>query len=131
MTRLLIRIAIFFATAAIGLLVAGWLVPGFAVSLRGFWTATLIFAVAQSVMTPFAMKLAHRYARGLLGGIGLVSTFLALLLASLVSGGISIRGLSSWVIGTLVVWIVTALGAWLLPIVALKKTTGSKTANPS
>lgn len=121
MIRLLVRVATFFVTAAIGLLIAAWLVADFSFQIGGFLLATAIFAIAQSVLTPFAMKMAHRYARGLLGGIGLVSTFLALLIASFVPGGIRITTLTAWVIGTLVVWIVTALGTWLLPAVLLSR----------
>lgn len=130
MLRFLIRVVIFFATAAIGLLVAWWLVPGFTVTIGGFAMATVIFAVAQSILTPFAMKMAHRYAKGLLGGIGLVSTLLALAVASLVPGGISIRGLTAWIVGTLVVWAITALGTWLLPIVVLSRMSGDRDAEP-
>ncbi len=125
MVRLLIRTAIFFASAAVGLLVASWVVNGFTITLGGFLTATVVFALAQSILTPFAMKMAHRHAPRLLGGIGLVSTFLALVVASFVPGGITIRGVSSWVIGTLVVWLATALGTWLLPLAVLKEAKSS------
>lgn len=125
MVRLLIRTAIFFASAAVGLLVASWVVNGFTITLGGFLMATVVFALAQSILTPFAMKMAHRHAPRLLGGIGLVSTFLALVVASFVPGGITIRGISSWVIGTLVVWLATALGTWLLPLAVLKEAKSS------
>lgn len=121
MVRLLIRTAIFFASAGIGLIVASWVVTGFSITLTGFILATVVFAVAQSVLTPFAMKMAHRHAPRLLGGIGLVSTFLALVVASFVPGGISIRGITAWILGTLVVWLATALGTWLLPLAVLKQ----------
>lgn len=121
MIRLLIRIVIFFGSAALGLLIAGWLVNGFNVNLQGFLLATVIFAIAQSILAPFAMKMAHRHAKGLLGGIGLVSTFLALVVAVFVPGGITISSISAWIIGTLVVWLITALGAWLLPLVVAKR----------
>ena len=120
MIRLIVNVVIYFASAALGLLVASWVVPGFDLNLPGFLFGTIVFAIAQSILAPFAMKLAHRYARGLLGGIGLVSTFLALLVAVFVPGGITISGVSAWVIGTLVVWLITALGGWLLPIAAAK-----------
>lgn len=120
MIRLIVNVVIYFASAAVGLLVAGWLVEGFKVNLQGFFLGTIVFAIAQSILAPFAMKIAHKYARGLMGGIGLVSTFLALLVAVFIPGGITISGVSAWVIGTLVVWLITALGGWLLPIAAAK-----------
>ena len=121
MVRLLIRAAIFVVTAALGLLVAMWLLPDVHLSASGFITAVLVFAVAQSVLSPFIFKMAHRYAPAVIGGIGLVSTFVALLIASLFPGGLTIDGAVTWVLATLVVWIVTALGAWLLPLIFLKK----------
>lgn len=120
MIKLIVNVVIYFASAALGLLVASWVVPGFDLNLPGFLFGTIVFAIAQSILAPFAMKMAHKYARGLLGGIGLVSTFLALLVAVFVPGGITISGVSAWVIGTLVVWLITALGGWLLPIAAAK-----------
>jgi len=121
MVRLLIRAAIFVVTAALGLLVAMWLLPDVHLSASGFITAVLVFAVAQSVLSPFIFKMTHRYAPAVIGGIGLVSTFVALLIASLFPGGLTIDGAVTWVLATLVVWIVTALGAWLLPLIFLKK----------
>jgi len=121
MVRLLIRAAIFVVTAALGLLVAMWLLPDVHLSTSGFITAVLVFAIAQSVLAPFIFKMAHRYAPAVLGGIGLVSTFVALLIASLFPGGLTIDGVVTWVLATLVVWVVTALGAWLLPLIFLKK----------
>ncbi len=120
MIKFIINVVIYFASAAVGLLVASWVVSGFDVTLQGFLLGTIVFAIAQSILAPFAMKMAHRYAKGLLGGIGLVSTFLALLVAVFVPGGITINGVAAWVIGTLVVWLITALGGWLLPIAAAK-----------
>ena len=120
MLRLIINVVIYFLSAALGLLVAYWVVPGFELNFQGFLLGTIVFAIAQSILAPFAMKIAHRYAKGLLGGIGLVSTFMALLVAHFLPGGMTINGTSAWVIGTLVVWLVTALGGWLLPIAAAK-----------
>lgn len=121
MIRLLIRVAIHLGSAAIGILIAALALHNFRLSVTGFITTVIVFAIAQSVLGPFILKMAHRYAPALLGGIGLVSTFVALLIASWFRGGISIRGIGTWVLATLIVWVVTALGGWLLPLVFLKK----------
>ena len=121
MVRFLLRALIFLASAAIGLLVAGWLVPGVTLRPWGFVTAVLIVAVAQAVLAPFFMKMASRYASAFLGGVGLLSTLAGLILASLFADGISIRGTGSWVGATIVVWLVTALASVLLPVLVLKK----------
>ncbi|GAA1762898.1 phage holin family protein [Agromyces humatus] len=127
MVRFLIRAAIFLVTAALGLLVASWILPDFNIEWGGFLVATLVFAIAQSVLSPFIFKMAHRYAPAIIGGIGLVSTFVALLIASLFPSGIQITGgVVTWVLATLIVWLVTALGAWLLPLIFLKRKAGAR-----
>ncbi|MBU9765684.1 phage holin family protein [Mycobacterium sp. TNTM28] len=113
--------AIFLGSAAIGLLVAAWLVPGVSVSAWGFVTAVVIFAVAQAILSPFFLKMASRYASAFLGGIGLASTLVALVLSATLTHGLSIHGIGSWIAATVVVWLVTALATVLLPALLLKK----------
>ncbi|MFK4731108.1 phage holin family protein [Agromyces mediolanus] len=120
MVRFLIRLAISLVTAALGLLVASWVLPDFHLEWGGFLVAIIVFSVAQAILGPFVFNLARQYASAVLGGIGLVTTFLALLIASLFPGGIHIDGVVTWVLATLIVWIITALGGWLLPLVFLK-----------
>ncbi|KMO71576.1 hypothetical protein BST22_11845 [Mycolicibacterium chubuense] len=121
MVRFLLRVAIFLGSSAIGLLVAAWLVPGVTLSAWGFVAAVVIFTVAQAILSPFFLKMASRYASAFLGGIGLVSTFAALLLASLLSQGLSIRGVGSWIGATVVVWLVTAVATVVLPLLVLRE----------
>ena len=105
MILLLLRAAIFLGSAAVGLLAAAWLVPGVSVSANGFIVAVVLFALAQAILSPFILKMT-RYA--LFGGIGLVSTLVALILASMFTDGVPIESLSAWVWATVVVWLVTA-----------------------
>jgi uncharacterized membrane protein YvlD (DUF360 family) len=128
MVRFLIRATIYLVTAALGLLVAAWILPDFHIEWGGFLVAVVVFAIAQSILSPFIFNVARKYASAILGGIGLVSTFVALLVASLFPGGIRIDGAVTWVLATLVVWIVTALGAWVLPLVFLRKRAGERSA---
>lgn len=125
MIRFLIRAAIFVGTAAIGLLIASWLVSGVTLRPSGFIIAVGVFALAQSLLAPFIFNVARQHAAPLLGGIGLVSTLVALIIASFFPEGLSISGASSWVLATLVVWIVSALGTWLLPLYLLKEKAGN------
>lgn len=124
MVRLLLNALVFLGSAAIGLLVAAWLVPGVRVSVSGFVVAVAVFALAQAVLAPFIAKMASRYASAFLGGIGLVSTFVALLLASVLTHGLSIRGAGSWVAATVIVWLVTAIATLVLPLLLVKRKAG-------
>ena len=128
MVRFLIRAAIYLVTAALGLLAASWILPDFHIEWGGFLVAVAVFAIAQSVLSPFIFNVARKYASAILGGIGLVSTFVALLIASLFPGGIRIDGAVTWVLATLIVWIVTALGGWVLPLIFLKRRAGDRNA---
>ena len=97
-----------------GLLVASSLFDGVTVHASGFTVAVLIFAVAQAILAPFVFNVARKYASAILGGIGLVSTFLALWVATLIGDGLEISGASTWIGVTVVVWLIGALGGWLL-----------------
>ena len=121
MLRFLINILISLVTAAVGLLICMWVLDGFTISPSGFIVAVVVFTVAQAIFAPFIFNVARQYASAMLGGIGLVSTFVALLIASLFPGGIQISGIVTWILATLIAWIVTALGAWLLPLIFFKK----------
>lgn len=121
MSRFLVRVAIFLATAALGLLVAALVLENFQLTASGMITAIVVIAVAQSILTPFIFMMANRHASALLGGVGLLSTFFALMIASIVSDGLTISGALTWVLATLIVWVVTMFGAWLIPLVALKE----------
>lgn len=126
MVRLLLNTLVFLGSAAIGLLAADRLVSGVSVSWRGFVVAVVVFALAQAILSPFIAKMASRYASAFLGGIGLVSTFVALLLASVLTHGLSIRGAGTWVAATVVVWLVTAVATMLLPLLVVKKKIGKE-----
>ena len=119
MKRMLVRVALFLGSGAVALVVA-WLIlgTGFQLSVLGFLTAVIVFSIAQVAVAPLVDKLARRYAEPLLGGVGLISTFIALWVATLLSGGLRIDGASNWIAATLIVWAVTALFALVAPLLA-------------
>ncbi|MFV0319895.1 MAG: hypothetical protein ACK5IN_05950 [Microbacterium sp.] len=126
MVMFLIRTLIFLASAAIGLLVASWILPGFHIDWSHWWgflLAIVIFAVLQSILTPWLTKVARDKASWLLGGIGIVSTFIALVVVVVIPGaGIGIGApWWTWILAPVVVWIFTALATWLLPAIFIKK----------
>ena len=60
MVRFLIRAAIYLVTAALGLLVASWILPDFHIEWGGFLVAVAVFAIAQSVLSPFIFNVARK-----------------------------------------------------------------------
>jgi hypothetical protein len=113
--RIVLRAFVLLASWAIGLLVAAWIVPRISLSVPGFIVAVLAFAVTQAILSSSISKLPHRYASLLLGGTGLASTIMALTLASVLTHGLTIDGMPSWLAITVVVWLVTTIGAITLP----------------
>jgi uncharacterized membrane protein YvlD (DUF360 family) len=113
MVRVLIRVGIFLASAAIGLLLAALLVHAFHLQWTGFVVAILVFAITQSAIEWLVRKLFDRSAPAVAGAAGLLSTFLALWIASLFSGGVSFDGVGGWILAAVVVWVTTAVLGWL------------------
>lgn len=124
MITFLIRAAIFVVSAALGLIVADLILPGFHIDWSDWWgfvLAVVIFAVIQSVLAPWVFKITRRHAPALLGGIGIISTFVAILVVVLIPGaGIGISNALAWVLAPVIVWIVTAVATWLLPPLFIK-----------
>ncbi len=115
MRQFLLRAVVLLGWWAIGLLVAAWVVPGVSVSASGFIVAVIVFSATQALLSLLILKLPHAYASLLLGGTGLALTLVALMLASVLTHGLTIHGIESWFATTIVVWLVTTVGAISLP----------------
>ena len=126
MIRFLIRTAIFFLAAGIGLFVASIVVSGMSISITSFIAVVLIFAVIQALLAPLFTKVSERNAPALTGGAGLVTTFLALLITNVISDGLTIRGASAWLFATIIVWITTMIAAFILPFLLVKKAVNNR-----
>lgn len=120
-----LRALIFLASAAIGLIVAGLLVSGFHITWGDWWgfvLAIVIFAIVQSIVAPIITRVAKRRAPLLLGGIGIVATFVSIVIVVLIPhAGLSISTLPAWFLAPLVVWIVSALVTWILTTLLIAK----------
>jgi Mycobacterial 4 TMS phage holin, superfamily IV len=122
MRQILPRAVVLLGSWAIGLLLAAWVVPHVSVSTSGFIVAVAVFSVAQAILSLLILRLPHGYASLLLGGTGLVLTFVALGLAAVLTHGITIRGVASWIAAAIVVWLVTTVGAISLPDTFVRST---------
>ncbi|KAB7741378.1 hypothetical protein GA707_17665 [Nostocoides sp. F2B08] len=121
MVRLIIRTIVFLAAAALGLLAAALLVDGVEVTASGFLIVVVLYAVVQSVISPFIARVAAKNASALLGGVGIIAALIALVAASLVGDSLTISGgIGTWIAATVVVWLVTALATLLLPWILVK-----------
>ncbi|MET0789130.1 MAG: phage holin family protein [Cellulomonas sp.] len=128
MVVFLIRALIFLGSAALGLWVASLIVDGFTITATGFLVAVVVFAVLQSILTPWFLVMSRKYANALTGGVGLITTVVALWVATLVGDGLTISGTSAWIFGSLTVWIVTMLATLVLPLIFLRNRLEKKNA---
>ncbi|WP_062076586.1 phage holin family protein [Demequina globuliformis] len=126
MVRFLWSVLTNIVAAVVGLLIASAVVDGFSMQMNGFIIAVVIFVVAQALFSPFIFKMAHKYAKALQGGVALISTFVALLLATLLTDGLTIDGVLAWVLGTVIVWLASALAGWILLTFIIKERAGDR-----
>lgn len=88
--------------------------------------SVLIFTAVETLLGPFVLKVAIRYAPALRGGIALVTTFVGLLLTSVLTDGLRIEGALTWVLAPFVVWAFVLVAAILLPLVLFRKVLGER-----
>lgn len=121
--RLVVRTAIVLIGNAVGLIVASLLLDGFTIDVTGFIISLVIFTVAVALMTPFLASAMRRNQSNsaALGGVALISTFVALLITDLLSDGLSISGIGTWIAGTVIVWLGALIAVFVLPYLGLKK----------
>ena len=90
MITLLYRGLMYLVSAGLGLLAADLLLDGFQIQWDQWWgfvVCIVVFAVLQSVLSPWVSRLADRYAPVLMGGIGIFSTLIALMVVVLLPIG--------------------------------------------
>ncbi len=122
MIRFLIRIVVYFAAAAVGLIVATAIFEGVRVDTLGFLIVAAIYAVVLGLLTPLFQQQAQRSRSSTLsGGVGLITTFVALAVTAVLSDDLQIDGFGTWVGATVVVWLATLLASLLLPVLVVKR----------
>ena len=126
MLKFFARMALSLLANALALLVASVLLTGFAINGLAFVVAVCIFTASTTILEPLITKIATQNAPYLLGGIALVTTFVGLLVTTLITDGLSIMGIGTWVMATLITWLATVVGSLILPRFLFKEVLGSK-----
>ena len=121
MIRLIVRTIVALAATAVGLLVAAALLDGFHLNATGFIVAVIVFTIVFALMQPFLVANLRGRGSGLLGGVALIATLIALIVTVLLTDGLDIDGVTDWILGTLIVWLASVLAAFILPFLGLKK----------
>ena len=126
MLKFFARMALSLLANALALLVASVLLTGFAINGLAFVVAVCIFTASTTILEPLITRIATQNAPYLLGGIALVTTFVGLLVTTLITDGLSIMGIGTWVMATLITWVATVIGSLILPRLLFKEVLGSK-----
>ena len=116
---------------AIGLIVAAVMLEDMTLSGAAFVVEVVIFTAAFVILQPLAVKLAWQHSSALAGGSALFATLAALVVTDVLSDGMSLSGVVTWLLATLIVWLVGVLAGILLPLVLFKKTLARVAARPA
>ena len=125
MPRLLAQMSLSLLANALALVAASILLTGFTINGLAFAVAVCIFTASTVILEPLITKIARQNAPYLLGGIALVTTFVGLLVTTLVTDGLSITGIATWVIATLIIWLATIVASLVLPLFLFKELLGN------
>ena len=121
MIRLLVRLVIAFASNAVGLIVAAVALDGMRLNVTGFVVAVAIFTIVVALLQPFLITVLRRAPGPVLGGVALIATLVSLIVTTLLTNGLSISGVGTWLAATVIVWLASVLAAFVLPDLGLKK----------
>jgi uncharacterized membrane protein YvlD (DUF360 family) len=115
------RIVVVLAANAIGLLLAAIALDKVSIGWAPFLIAVAIFTVVELIAFPILRSLSEKYADGLSIFVALAVTYLGLLVTDVISDGLDIEGVLTWILATLIVWAITAIAELILRKVLVKE----------
>lgn len=121
MIRLAATAVVSLIANAIALLIAAAMLDDVTLHADGFIIAVLVFTLVSVIIEPLVRQVALKNVPAILGGTALVATLISLIVAALIGNGLSIDGLTTWVMATVVVWLVALIVRLLLPLVIFKE----------
>ena len=114
MRRTVISLAILLAANAIGLIIAAVVLDKVELDWAAFVFALVIFTIVEAIALPGVRKVAEAKAPAISGGVALIATYVALLVTDVLSDGLDIEGIGTWILATFIVWICTMVAALIL-----------------
>ncbi len=121
MIRVLVRTLIALAANAVGLIVAAAVLDDMQLDAASFVVAVVVFTIVFSLLQPFLAVQFRRMGAGVIGAVALIATLVSLIVTDLLTDGLSISGLTTWILAALIVWLAALVAALLLPFLGLKK----------
>jgi hypothetical protein len=109
---------------AIGIVVAAAILDDMTLDFPALALDVVVFTLTFVIIQPLTIKTALRHSSALAGGSALLATLIALVVTDVLSDGLSISGVTTWLLATVIVWFVAVLAGVLLPMVMFKKALG-------
>jgi len=106
---------------AVGIIVAAWILPGFSIDTPSIITVVVLFTVVEVIADPLLLKISIKSVPQLRGGIALVTTLVGLVITNYLSDGLTITGGTTWILATLIVWLMALAAGLILPLFLFKK----------
>jgi putative membrane protein len=119
--RFLVRTLIALVANAVGLIVAAIVLDDVHLDAASFVVAVVIFTGVFVLLQPFLAVNLRRMGPGMLGVVSLLATLVSLIVTDLLTDGLSISGVLTWILAALIVWLVALVATLLLPFLGLKK----------
>ena len=132
MMRLIARVVLSLIGNALGLWIADLVLDKMSVTYpAGFLVEVAIFTLIVIVVQPLIVKMTIGKSAALAGSSALIATFVALLITSLIADDLNIDGVTTWIVATIIIWLISMLGAVVLPLFLFKKTMAAVRGNAS
>jgi len=110
LVRWAIRIGMGLAGAALGIVVSAAVLTDFSISATGIIEATVIFWLVHLAVQFMALRVLIRQPSVALAGLlAIASTIVSLVVVNLLISGLHIRGATTYLFATLIIWVTTAL----------------------
>jgi hypothetical protein len=112
LVRPAIRLGTSLIAIAVGIIVSAAVLSRLSITATAVIEATLVFWFVHLATQFMALKvLVHQPSIALVGLLAVASTVLALIIVNVVVNGLSIHGLNTYVFATLIIWVMTSIGA--------------------
>jgi hypothetical protein len=109
-----IRLVTSLAGIAAGIAVSATLLDDFSIDAGALVVATVLFWIVHLAVQFLALRVLVRQPSVALAGLlALAATIVALIVVNVLVSGMSIRGISTYVLATLIIWLAAAGGAVL------------------
>ncbi len=121
MVRLALGTLVQLIANAVGLVVAANVLDDMALDADGFIVAVLLFTLVNVLVLPLIQKNALKQSSALMGSTALVAALVSLIVTVVVTDGLRIDGLTTWVVATVIVWAAALIATLLLPVLVFKR----------